>query len=109
VFDSGVSSTHISLPADTVDHVSLPTALSVHNSLPTVESDHVSVPTSLSDHSSPRTVPNATIVPLEFIIASPLNVAFAKHSANASALIDPLHELINPPKHDTVASALYLH
>src|SRR6056300_45902 len=97
VFDSGVSSTHISLPVADSVQVSEPTALSVHNSLPTVESDHVSVPTSLSDHSSPKTVPSATIVPLELIIASPLNVAFAKHSANASELIMPVPELINPP------------
>jgi len=64
VFDSGVSSTHISLPVD--------------------ESVQVSVPVELSPHSSPNTIPDAVIVPL------PSVSAFAHHTALGNATTVPV-------------------
>src|SRR5210317_144167 len=87
-----------SLPVETVVQTSAPAVISVHDSEPTV----------LSVHSSPNIVPNAVIVPLEFIIASPLNVAFANTSANAVALIDALAVAVKPPIPATLAVPLIL-
>src|SRR5210317_232173 len=63
VFDSGVSSTHTSLPDDTVDHVS--------------------DPTELSDHSSPSTYPIVSTNASDVIAPPADHIAFAKDDTDA--------------------------